>query len=226
MSEPVGNQPRKPTEAKSAMSAISGNSHKTREAAAEQAVDREPIEKVVTGKVITRKVPWWKKFGQSMIADDATNVGEYILTDVVIPATKNLIVDMVGQSIERMLFGQSRNRARRSPVGLSLRDSVRYDRVRDDREPRRVMSREARARHDFDEIVLDNRTDAVDVIEAMADRIDQYGAITVADLYDLVGTTGSYADRRWGWTDLVTADVRQVSGGFLLDLPRPEPIRS
>jgi len=227
MAEPVGNQPRKKPDAQSSMSAISGNSHKSRLTQDESTTDREPIEKMIEGKVISRKQPWWKRLSRTMVAEDANTVGEYILTDVVIPATKNLIVDMVGQSIERVLFGTSRGRIRRSPLGMSLRDQVNYSsRFSNDREPpRRPMSREARARHDFNEIVLENRTEAIEVVEAMINRISRYGAVTVADLYDFVGTTGSFADQRWGWNDLATADVRQVPGGFLLDLPAPEPIR-
>lgn len=226
MSEPVGNQPRKKPATQSSMSAIVGNSHKEREVVAETTAEREPIEKMVEGKVISRKQPLWKRFSRTMLADDAGNVGEYILTDVVIPATKNLIVDMIGQSIERVLFGTSRGRVRRSPLGSSLRDQVNYSRLSNDRDSvRRPMSREARARHDFNEIVLENRSEAVEVVEALIDRISRYGAVTVADLYDFVGTTGSFADQRWGWNDLATADVRQVPGGFLLDLPAPEPIR-
>lgn len=225
MSEPVGNQPRKKPETKSSMSSISGNSHKDRDVVAETTATREPVEKMVEGKVISRKQPVWKRFTRTMVADDVGNVGEYILTEVVVPATKNLIVDMIGQSVERMLFGTSRGRIRRSPLGASLRDSVNYSRY-SEREPiRRPMSREARARHDFNEIVLENRSEAVEVVEALIDRIARYGAVTVADLYDFVGTTGSFADQRWGWSDLTTADVRQVPGGFLLDLPAPEPIR-
>lgn len=226
MSEPVGNQPRKKPDTQSDMAAITGNSHKDREAATDMTAEREPVEKMVEGRVISRKQPWWKRFSRTMLADDAGNVGEYILTDVVIPATKNLIVDMVGQSIERVLFGTSRGRIRRSPLGNSLREQVNYSRFSNDRDPvRRPMSRESRARHDFNEIVLESRTEAIEVVEALIERISRYGAVTVADLYDFVGTTGSFADQRWGWSDLSTADVRQVPGGFLLDLPAPESIR-
>lgn len=225
MTEPVGNHPRKGPEPDSSMSGITGNSHKNRNANAD--AEREPVEKIVEGRVVTRKTPWYKRAGQSMVAEDAGHVGEYILMDVVVPATKNLILDMISQSVERILFGTSRGRlSRRSPLGASLRDRVSYDSYSRDREPRRpMMSREARARHDFQEIVLESRSDAEEVIEAMVLRIDRYRYVSVADLYDLVGTTSAYTDRSWGWTDLTLADVRQVPGGFLLDLPQPEPIR-
>lgn len=230
MVEPVGNQPRKPPTEDGGMSSIPGNSHKDRVAGNESIGEREPIEKIVEGKVVSRKLPWYTRFARSMVADDASQVGDYILTDVIIPATKNLILDMISQTTERVLFGTSNgriSRMRRSPLGMSLRDQVNYSGVsRDrDRDSRRFMSREARARHDFQEIVLDDRIEAEEVIAGLVSRIARYGSVTVSELYEFVGITGSHADRRWGWTDLVTADVRQVPGGFLLDLPEPEPIR-
>lgn len=227
--EPVGNQPRKhpakdPNQ-ETGMSAIKGNSHKERLSSTESTEEREPVEKIVEGRVVARKLPWYKKFARSMIADDANNVGEYVLGEVVIPAAKNLIVAVISESIERVLFGTSRGRiGRRSPLGASLRDQFDYGKFSRDREPPRTMSRRARATHDFQEIVLENRSEAEEVVELLIARIIRYGAVSVADLYDAVGTTGSYADQRWGWTDLNTADVRQVPGGFLLDLPAPEPI--
>lgn len=229
-SEPVGNQPRQKPVTEDSMKAITGNTHKNREADAGKTADRgtdarEPVTKMIKGQAIVRKPPWYKKLGRSMIAEDAGSVGEHILMNVVIPGIKVLIVTMVGQSVEQVLMGSARNRVGRQPLGLSLRDQVNYSRISSDRDPRPMMSREARARHNFNEIVLPDRIEAISTVDFMVDRIARYGTVTVADLYDFVGTTGSYADRSWGWTDLRTADVRQVVGGFLLDLPSPEPIR-
>ncbi len=219
MSEPVGNAPRGPS--------IPGNSHKNREAETKISAEetREPIEKIVEGKVVTRKQPWWKRATRSLIADDATSVGDFILIDVIVPAIKNLISDAVKGSTDRVLFGQSRVRRGIGPGGRPESLRTRYDRMSDVGEPRRMMSRDSRARHDFDEVTLDDRAEAIEVIEALFARVQQYGAASVSDLYDLVGVTGSYADRRWGWTNLSDADVRQSRGGWLLDLPRPEPLR-
>lgn len=81
------------------------------------------------------------------------------------------------------------------------------------------MSRQARAAHDFDEIVLETRGDAEIVIEKLRDTLAQYDVVTVADLYDLVGITGSFTDNKWGWYNLRDARVSPVRGGYLLDLP-------
>lgn len=217
MSEPVGNAPR-------SMGDIPNNSHKEREAKKSSTEpERAKAEKIIEGKVVTRKPPWYKRFARSMIAEDATSIGDFIITDVIVPATKNLLRDIVVGGMDRTLYGSARNR--RSVFGdrPSLR-STRYDRMSEP-EPRRILSRDSRARHDFNDVVLDTRTEAVEVIEALLDRIDRYGSASVSDLYDFVGVTGSYADRNWGWTDLRTADVRQVRGGFLLDLPLPDLLR-
>lgn len=216
MSEPVGNAPR-------SMGDIPGNSHKEREAAEQVTEPREKVEKIIEGKVITRKTSLFKRAARSMVADDAQNIGEYLITDVLIPSVKNLLADLVGQGANRILFGTARNR-QRGVLGDRPGLRTRYDLVSGP-EPRRMISREARARHDFSDVVLDTRGEAVEVVEALINRVDRYGSASVSDLYDLVGVTGSFQDQRWGWTDLRTADVRQVRGGFLLDLPNPDPLR-
>lgn len=84
------------------------------------------------------------------------------------------------------------------------------------------MSRRSRAAHNFDEIILETRMEAEEVIERMAEYVERYDQASVSDLYQLVGVTGSFADEKWGWKDLRAASVTRVrNGGYLLDLPRP-----
>jgi hypothetical protein len=86
------------------------------------------------------------------------------------------------------------------------------------------MSRQGRARHDFDEIVLDERSEAEEVLDRLFDVVNKYESATVADLYDLVGLPSTHADYKWGWTDLRGAGVSRIRDGYLLDLPDPEII--
>lgn len=235
MSEPVGNEPRRTRDSVSEIKAISGNSHREREAAsAETTPAREPAQKIVEGKVTIRKKAWYKRIGQNFLADDVGNVGEYVMMDVLVPAAKAAIVNGITAAIEGMLFGRSQRGSTRRAVGRSLIDEfrdTRYDRVRgesrfrDERDSSRYMSREARARHDFGSVVLETRGEALEVIGDMVERIKRYGNCTVRDLYDILGVTGTHADNNWGWTELMTVDVKQVVGGFMLDLPEPEPMR-
>ena len=86
------------------------------------------------------------------------------------------------------------------------------------------MSRRARASHDFDEIILASRVEAEEVIDRLFDLVSRYESATVADLYEMVGVTGNFTDDKWGWTNIRGAGVTRVRNGFLLDLPRPEPL--
>jgi len=75
-----------------------------------------------------------------------------------------------------------------------------------------------------EDIILRTRGEGEAVIASLSDLIEDYGVASVADLYDLVGITGSFTDNKYGWTNLRTASVTRVRDGFLLNLPRPTPI--
>lgn len=87
------------------------------------------------------------------------------------------------------------------------------------------MSRGARARHDFGELVFDTRVEAEEVLDAMFNEISQYDVVTVRALLELCDYETNAVDRRWGWTDIRGTDiVRMRDGSYLLDLRPPEPI--
>jgi hypothetical protein len=88
-----------------------------------------------------------------------------------------------------------------------------------------MLSRRSRARGAFDELIIPSRQEAEEVIERMFDILSRYGAVSVADLYELTGVQSSHTDMKWGWAELRGAKaVRLRQGGFLLDLPEPEPL--
>ena len=86
------------------------------------------------------------------------------------------------------------------------------------------MSQRARASHDFKEIVLATRIEAEEVCRGLDELIERYGVATVTNLYNLVGITGDYTDNKWGWNQSHGFDIERVREGYLLDLPKPEPI--
>lgn len=205
-----------------------GNSNKSREP--EKATpEQKQIEKITKGEAIRRKKPLGKRFAETFIGGDAKSVWTYVALDVIVPATKDMLADAVSQAVERMIFGevQSTKRSGRRRGGNS--SYVSYNRysgnVRAASNVRReTLSRRARSSHDFDEIILQSRDEAAEVLDRLADLIEKYNAATVADLYDLVGITGNYTDNKWGWTGLAGASVTRIRNGYLLDLPRPEPL--
>lgn len=191
-------------------------------------VEEKKIEKVVQGEVVRRKKPLGKRFLDTFVGGDAKTVATYVVMDVLLPAAKDAIADSFSQGIERMLFGEVRSASRR-PGRAPGHGYTSYNRFSSPssatrREDPRSVSRQARAKHDFDEIILATRVEAEEVIERLFDLISNYEAATVADLYELVGITGDYTDNKWGWTDIRGAGITRIRSGYLLDLPRPEPL--
>ena len=195
------------------------------------------IEKVVTGDVIRRKKPLGKRFLSLFVSGDGKSVWQYVMFDVLIPAAKDVFADAVSQGVERMIFGESRSASRRtgSRPEKSHGGYVSYNRYsstsrtppwqrESNRDEPRNLSRRARAAHNFDEIILPTRGEAEEVIDQIEGLITKYNQASVSDMYSLVGITGDFTDEEWGWTELRGAGVRRVTGGYLLVLPRPEPI--
>lgn len=203
------------------------NSHKVKPK--DEAPEPKKLERVTSGDVVRRKKPLGKKIASMFAGDSAKDTWAYILFDVIVPSAKDMIVDTVTQGIERRMYGdvRNRNRSSRRPAGNS--GYVSYNRYskppfKSEREEQRSISRRGRSSHDFDEIILATRVEAEEVIERLFDLVSKYETATVEDLYELVGVTGSYTDASWGWTDLRGAGVSQIRGGYLLDLPKPEPL--
>jgi hypothetical protein len=150
-----------------------------------------------------------------------------------IPAARDMVVDGLQSYIERLFNGNVRPRSRGigpNPYGgyTSYNEYSRGPaRTTFERPPlpaRQQVSSQARARHEFDEIILETRMDAEEVLTAMYDILgSQHEVVTVADLYELVGFEFTHVDTTWGWTDLRGAGVGRIRGrGYVLDLPEPE----
>jgi hypothetical protein len=193
--------------------------------ASRRKTEEKDIKRVTSDEPIRRKKPLRKKFSETFVAGDAKSAVRYVMFDVLIPAARDMIAEAGSQGIEKWMFGDSRRRGP-TPPQAGPTGYVTYNRPihRMGGSPQRAMSRQARARHDFDEIVLPERVDAERVIDELFEVISRYGEVSVADLYEMVGVRSAHTDNKWGWTDLRGSGISRVRGGFLLDLPQPEPL--
>ena len=184
------------------------------------------VERVTTSEPIRRKKGLGKQFKNTFFGGDAKGALYYVVFGVLVPAAKDALADAGAQGIERLIFGESRHKRSAPPSGTA--GYISYNRYASSGPkppaPSRAISRRARSRHDFDEIVLRSRPEAEDVVDRLYDLISRYETASVADLYDLVGLNSTHADFKWGWTDLRGAGVTKIREGYLLDLPEPEPI--
>ena len=200
------------------MTEYKANSHRVKEEQKNKEVVKKDIQPVAKAK--TKKKSEVKKFADVFIAEDITSVKDYIVNDVLIPAAKKAISDIITNGIDMILYGEAKGRDRRRDGGSRVSYTKYYERDRD-RDYDRGRAR--RSVYDYDDIILDTRGEAEDVLNRMDDLIDAYGMVSVADLYDLVGVSGNYTDNKYGWTNLRNAEVRRTRDGYLLKLPKALP---
>jgi hypothetical protein len=200
------------------------NSHTSRE---KPEPEEKKVEKVVVGGVTRRKPSLGRRFKDTFFAGDGQSVGRYIVTDILIPTLKDLLVDIITQGTEKGVYGDTRSAIRRSAAArLGNTVQTAYNRAytttprvdpRVGPGPRQVRSTQA-----FDEYFLDTRAEAEMVIDQLVRLIGTYEQASVADLKDLLGETSvPYTDDRWGWNEISGMGVDYVRGAYLLRLPQP-----
>ena len=82
------------------------NSHKSREEQ-DTSLSTKKMEKVISGTAKTKRKNDIQKFADVFISEDVNNVKSYILMDVLVPAIKKAISDIVTNGIDKILYGES-----------------------------------------------------------------------------------------------------------------------
>lgn len=185
---------------------------------------KKEVAKVVKEPVKEHKRGVVSKIKDLFVAADFRTVLQYVGYEVLIPAARNMVVDTATKGVERMMYGEARRRSIGQGSRMTYQSPI--NRSRDDwRDPRtRPPSGTQFPRHDRKDYILQSKGDADSVLEEMYNLLSMYEVVSVADLKDMVGFPTSHIDNKWGWVDLSGTEIRQVREGWLIDLPREEPI--
>ena len=202
-----------------------------------QARPDEPkrLERVTSAEAQRRKRGLGRQFREAFIGGNARTAAEYMVTEVVVPAIRDTLAEALQSGIENLIYGETRRpHHRRSSVSTRTYEDVgrvNYQSMSSSAPPRAhqssspMLSRRSRTRQEFDEIVIQSRQEANEVLDRMYDILSRYGSVAVADLYELTGIQAAHTDYKWGWTDLRGAKASKLrQGGYLLDLPEPETL--
>ena len=197
------------------------NSHKYKEQQKEAATEEKRVTKVVKGPVKT-KTNEARKLADIFISEDIANVKNYIFMDVLVPAIKKAIYDIVTNGIDMFLYGGTgKNKSTSSGGKVSYRN---YYEQKNNSSYRGSENVKPRNGFEYDDIIFDNRGEAEAVKQQMQDVIGRYGVVTVADLYDMADLTAPYTSQKYGWMDVSGAEAVRVRDGYMLKLPRAVPI--
>ena len=197
------------------------NSHKSKE----NTTDSKPAgqKKVISGTATRKKKSEMSKIAGSVIAEDAANVGNYIMQDVLIPSLKKAISDIVTNGIDMLLYGETGVTKRRES-GSSSR--VSYRSYYDKREPGNSGAyKRSNSYYDFDEVVVDSYAEADRILSRMDEQIVDCGSVCVGDMYDYAGLPMNWTDNKYGWTDIRDArPERTRDGKYVIRMPKAKPI--
>jgi len=175
---------------------------------------------------IARGTKTKKSFLSGFLGEGAKDIGSFVINDILIPAAKSTLYEIITGGASMSLFGE-----RRKGNNPTYRDGGRtYISYNNCSNPNannnapRDLSRTARARHDFDDVGFDSKLEAEEVLSALVDQIIDYDAATVANFYELSGIDSNFTDRKYGWTNLREAYVERSRNKYIIVFPQTKPL--
>lgn len=190
--------------------------------------EQKNIERVVHSEVVARKKSLGKRFKEVLIGGDSRSVFGYVLMEVVVPQVKDMISEAASQGIERMVYGDNRGTHRRYGPRPASTNHTNYNRysgrgnnpigrsMREDRPTASVRSQE------IDDMLFATRVEADEALTRLYDLLNEYGMVSIADLYAVIGWTSTHTHQKWGWETLHGSSIQRVRDGYILNLPKPE----
>lgn len=182
----------------------------------EEQKEKPKIEQVTKTEVASRKKSLGTKFAETFLAEDIRDVKSYVIRDIIIPTAKDLVFNAFNGILEGLLYGTGSSKRRRNDKQKASYEAY-YKSGNDRRQPSKTADV-----YDYQELIFPDISEANGVLDALTEYADSYGQVSVGELYDAVGKTSEFTDRKYGWfkDDLKNVKARRVHGGYILTLPK------
>lgn len=196
---------------------------------------KKPVAPEMQGTGHVRKPSASRKFAEVFLAEDASDAGNFIIWDVLIPIIKDGIGTVLHSTVDA-LFGTGRGGYQNKNRGGN---HISYDKQygsnrRGYPEPRERSERVRTSQHGLQDIVISTKSIAEAIIDDLDDDIREYGLVTIGTYYERAieympelarEIETSFNDNKFGWTSM--RDVysqRLMGGGYRIVFPRPKPL--
>jgi hypothetical protein len=198
-----------------------------------QAAKEKKIDTIVSAPAVVKKKGVFRRAKDTLIEVDFKSTMAYVVVDVLIPAAKDMVYDAITNGAKHSIFGgRGRGGVMRRSYSDDRESHVIYNRGVDRGSRSMGINRYAPEpqrgsrsnRYGIDNFIIVDRQEAELVLESMADAIETYQVVSVADLNQMIGIAVRPIDHKWGWTRVDGVEVHQTREGYLIDLPEPEPI--
>lgn len=175
----------------------------------------KPLEEAEAPKEQVVEVPKKSSFFEIFFGHTVKDVGKYIIFDVLIPAFKDTLGDIIHGSTDLVLKGRSKRASQRET-------HISYDKVISNSRYRFNESPVHHRANTYEDATFPSRSKAEETRDILNDIAFDSGAVSVADLLSAAHLTSEYTDNSYGWPDLDGVTVsRSYEGDYILNLPKP-----
>lgn len=205
-------------------SSLPSNSLMNQKEKEEPSIEKLEVVPVVSGKVVRKKKSLGRKFVDTFISEDITDIPNYLKTQVLVPLIKKTVLD----TMSILLNGKTRG-------GYSNSNEVRrYDRMGIGSSGNVYIMGSSNANQNssikkktFNDLYYESASDGEDVEENIKGIFNTYRKVRVADVLELSKMSEyiEFTDNNYGWTDLTGMQlVYDSNGGATLKMPPAHPL--
>ncbi len=182
--------------------------------------DTKKIDYTAPKGKVTLKKSKMNSLGKSVIQGSITDAIALAFTELIIPAGRDLLFDVVTSVSQTLIYGESEPPSTSNGVNRIPYSSIsNYNRV--GRPTSRVQKIRQRPEDGF---IFERKSDADTIIEELREACDSFGVVTVQALYEICDKTAPYTANKYGWMNLDDARVERTRDGYVLKLPRSMPL--
>lgn len=196
------------------------NSNKAKAEAAEKK-EKPKFTKVIDGDVTVSKNGILKRIFKNFIKEDARTVFDYALEEVVAPGLKTVLANVINTSVDMFFWGKGGKTKNQGSNVTKISYENCYGTIQ------QKSPGKSSGSYFFADPEFPTRDKADEVLKAMKEALALYQNVSVADLYDMAGVTGSMRpnDNKYGWRNLDNAEVvRRIDGKYVISFPNAVPV--
>lgn len=175
-------------------------------------------------RTVKREKSMSRRIGEAFISTDRGSIKEHVIFDVVIPAIKSAVVDVISDGVNMLLYGEKKGK--KAKDGRTAYGSFWASSVTEERRRESSSTTQKSSMGRYLEAAWESKEEANDVLDCLIEIKESYPAVTVADFFSLINDPDNFPiesiHSKWGWKTLAGVEVVKVSGGLWgLSLPRP-----
>lgn len=187
-------------------------------------VDKErKVKKVINGTAEIKKKSEVSKIADVFLAEDISSVKSYLVRDVIVPAIRDGIVDIVKNGIDALMYGSSGSPSSKKSTSSKISYTPYYKMSSSNSQKENHETRPKKV-YEYDDVTLGSKGDAEWLLKSMDEIIQEFGSVSIADYYDLADVSSEHTTNKYGWTDLREAYVDRYRGRYFIRLPKPSPL--